>query len=191
MKNITIIFILFCCTLATAQEDNGSGSVEKSIFNVQAGAVGLWVNNELKLSNSFTLRTEAGIDLWTYDTTTGESGTFFAPSISIEPRWYYNINKRYTKGKYTANNSANFVTIAVEYYPDLFTLGNHPSYVKVPEQITIIPKWGMRRSIANSNFTYELGGGIGYIGYLSDDDSIIDYGSDIGIDLHVRIGYTF
>lgn len=191
MKIFTSIALLFCCSLVLAQENAEGGSIEKSIFNVQAGPVGLWINNEFKLGEKFALRTEIGIDLWTYETTTDETGTFFTPSINVEPRWYYNISKRHMKGKHTAHNSANFITIGVEYFPDLFTIGSHPSYVRVPDQITIIPKWGIRRSMGNTNFNYEFGGGVGYIGYLSNNNLNMNYGADVGIDIHVRIGYTF
>jgi hypothetical protein len=35
-------------------------SVEKSIFSPQIGTVGVWVNNEITLSNAIALRTEMG-----------------------------------------------------------------------------------------------------------------------------------
>jgi hypothetical protein len=191
LKTIALTCIGCLSAAMYAQEaETATATVEKSIFNVQTGPVGLWVSNESRLSNTIALRTEIGLELWTYDSYYEGSGTFFAPSISLEPRWYYNIEKRSTEGKHTANNSANFVTIAFEYFPDLFTVGSHPEYVYVPNQLTIIPKWGIRRAIAGSRFNYELGAGIGYIGNLSDTNSRLST-PDVALDLHARIGYTF
>ncbi len=35
-------------------------SVEKSIFSIQAGPIGIWINNEARLSRSLVLRAEIG-----------------------------------------------------------------------------------------------------------------------------------
>ncbi len=183
---------------ATAQEDTAlNGTVEKSLFNVQTGVIGFWASNEVRLADKWALRTEVGLDLWAYETyvpgsmsTVEEKGTVLVPSISLEPRWYYNIEKRSNKGKNTANNSANFLTVAVEYYPDLFTIGSKPDYVYVPNQISFIPEWGMRRSIADSKFNYELGFGLGYLAYLEETEDM-ENTSGATVDLHIRIGYTF
>ncbi|TRW22402.1 hypothetical protein FMM05_18030 [Flavobacterium zepuense] len=202
MKN-TLLALLFtgfafnasAQTAETTTTETASGMVEKSIINVQTGAVGLWGSYEGRLSNRWALRAEVGLDLWFYEAYEGYSfankktGSFLAPSVSVEPRWYYNIEKRARKGKYSANNSASFVTVAIKYYPDLFKIGG-PDYLYVPNQISIIPKWGIRRSIAKSNFNYELGFGIGYLRYL-DDSYYYSEKSDVAIDVHARIGYTF
>jgi len=200
-KLLTALFISMCCFTTQAQtpEDvtTETATVEKSLFSVQTGFIGLWVSNESRLSNRWALRTEVGFDLWTYKTyenyNLGEEkkGSFLAPSITIEPRWYYNIEKRGRKGRYTGHNSANFATISVKYFPDAFTIGSHPDFINIPNQITITPKWGIRRSIAQSNFNYELAFGIGYMGYLSKEHENINENSDVYADVHVRIGYTF
>ncbi|MBY8962959.1 hypothetical protein KJK34_09380 [Flavobacterium sp. D11R37] len=49
-------------------DDMGSAVTEKSLFNVQVGAVGIWGSHEARLGNRFALRTEVGFDLWVYDT---------------------------------------------------------------------------------------------------------------------------
>jgi len=182
-------------SLATATAQQTTASVEKSLFNVQAGAIGIWASHEARLSNKWALRTEIGLDLWSYETysynTAGETrkGSVLVPSIAIEPRWYYNIQKRADKGRYTANNSANFLTLAIKYYPDLFVVGG-PDNLKVRDQISFIPKWGIRRAIAQSGFNYELGIGVGPVLYL-EKNSYYRSISDVALDLHARIGYTF
>jgi hypothetical protein len=194
LKNLyTAIIALLCLHTAVAQETQNTASVEKSLFNIQTGAVGAWVSYEGRLSNRWALRAEVGLDLWMYEAYDNmgqtDKGVTLVPSIAIEPRWYYNIGKRAEKGRNTANNSANFVTLAVEYYPNLFVIGG-PDYLEMREQISFIPKWGIRRAIAQSNFNYELGIGVGPVWYLSDDYHY-ESESDVAIDAHIRIGYTF
>jgi len=59
MKRVFISLLIFMSSLAV----NGQvASVGKSIFNIQTGFLGIWINNELRLSDKFTLRTEAGLD---------------------------------------------------------------------------------------------------------------------------------
>jgi hypothetical protein len=192
-----LIALSFTINISAQEQSTSTGTVEKSMFNIQTGLVGFWASYEARLSDRWTLRTEAGLDLWAYETnestpsgTKTETGTALVPSISLEPRWYYNIAKRNREGKHTVNNSANFITVAIEYYPDLFLIGSVPDDIYVPDQISIIPKWGMRRSIANSNFNYELGGGVGYTAYLEEAGNM-KQSSDVAIDFHARIGYTF
>lgn len=193
MKRIQLLLTvvtLSVTSLLSAQEEGAT--VEKSLFNVQTGPVGIWVSNELRLADQFALRTELGLELGIYgENEKGVEGAFMAPCISIEPRWYYNLKKRAEKGKNTAKNSANIITVAVKFFPDTFTIGGHPDNINVPNQLSIVPKWMMRRHIGSSNFNYEFGGGVGYVGYLSDKNSNVDYGSNLAVDIHARIGYTF
>lgn len=187
----TLKAAILCTSLffaVTAHSQNNG--VEKSIFSIQTGTIGAWASNEARLADKWALRSEIGLDLWYYDSFYHGSGTILVPGISLEPRWYYNIIKREGKGKNTANNSANFLTLAVEYYPNLFLLGNAPDYVYVPDQVSFIPKWGMRRAIAGSDFNYELGFGIGYLALLNENDRIKSSTGNVAVDLHIRIGYT-
>ncbi len=183
----TIITVLLLASFTGSAQ---AGDVEKSIYNVQAGTFGIWVNNETRLASRLALRTEVGMDMAVFNSAGNGNALAFTPSIGLEPRWYYNISKRENKGKHTDGNSANFITVAIKYYPDLFVLGDVPGNYYVPDQISFVPKWGIRRSIAQSKFNYEAGLGIGYLRYLSDKRSSYQK-SDAIVDIHLRIGYTF
>jgi hypothetical protein len=152
-------------------------SVEKSIFNVQIGTVGVWLNNELKLARSFTLRSEVGLEPSYFV----GNGAVWHPNFRLEPRFYYNLGQREAQGKSIRNNSGNFFAVAMNYRPgtDLFSSGN----IKGIESYSFVPKWGIRRSFAR-NFNYEAGFGFG-LGHET------TYGNYAEIDLHLRIGYTF
>ncbi|TXD53060.1 MULTISPECIES: hypothetical protein [unclassified Polaribacter] len=93
MKSKNILFLILALTaiLIKAQDNT---SVEKSIYSVQLGIMGVWGQNEIKLSNTIALRTEIGL----YTEIQAGSGFFMAPEITFEPRWYYNIKKRASKG---------------------------------------------------------------------------------------------
>ncbi|RWW99572.1 hypothetical protein [Flavobacterium cerinum] len=191
-KLYTALVFLMAFGCMNAQET--TASVEKSLFNIQTG-VGIWASHEGRLANQWALRTEVGLDMWSYEIhrynslAERETGIFFAPSISVEPRWYYNLQKRADNGRHTSNNSANFLTVAVKYSPDWFKTSG-PDDISLPNQISFVPKWGIRRAIAKSSFNYELGAGLGPIWYLSGKNGLND-SADIMFDIHLRIGYTF
>ncbi|TRX22068.1 hypothetical protein [Flavobacterium franklandianum] len=58
MKNILGVIFLGMFFNTNAQDS----SVEKSIFGIQTGFMGIWLNNEIKLTNNITLRSEIGIE---------------------------------------------------------------------------------------------------------------------------------
>ena len=88
--------------LLQAQQASEVTSVEKSIFGVQFGAAGFWANNETKLSNTVALRSEIGFRI-----TNIRLGNpiyrignepFIPLVLTLEPRYYCQIKKRYSQG---------------------------------------------------------------------------------------------
>ena len=59
MKKITLLITYLLFSLFTNAQES---SVEKSIFSAQTGFLGFWINNEFKLSNNFSLKSEIGLD---------------------------------------------------------------------------------------------------------------------------------
>lgn len=176
---------------AIAQDTTGGGAtVEKSIFNVQPGFLGLYVNNESRLASQWALRTEVGLDAAFSSNATTDDMVGLMPAINIEPRYYYNIAKRAAKGKKTARNSANFATVSLRYSPDWFILSGRDNIIS-ENTVYIIPKWGIRRTIGNSGFNYEAGLGIGYYSVFGSDKKYYVNPDGVAVDLHLRIGYCF
>ncbi len=110
------------------------------------------------------------------------------PVITIEPRWYYNLQKRKSKAKRIDGNSGNYLSLQSDFYPTwgmLSTFG-HPVINPV---LALIPMWGMRRNIGR-HFNYELGVGLGYVHYFPDK---YGYGeqNNLVLNLFLRIGYRF
>lgn len=167
-----------------------STSVEKSIYGIQTGFLGVWAHSELKLSNSLALRAEIGFDsgIWGgsyYDKT----GFLMTPVITAEPRWYYNLNKRKSKHKRIDNNSGNFLSLKTSYHPDWFVISNYDN-IKIISDISIIPTWGIRRNIGN-HFNYETGIGVGYNYTFAKQAGYLKNESGVAVNLHLRIGYRF
>ncbi len=111
------------------------------------------------------------------------------PVIKLEPRWYYNLNKRVTKSKNINGNSGNFLTLQTNYNPNWFVISNY-DHLEVPNQISIIPTWGIKRNIGN-HLTYETGIGIGYRYVLAKRAGYIKNEEEEAFNLNLRIGYRF
>lgn len=184
----TTIIIIFCLlsTITKAQ----TSDVEKSTYGIQVGLIGAWVHNESKLSNTIALRTELGFDSGIWGGSFYEkTGFLMTPKITLEPRWYYNLAKRASKGKKTYGNGGNFVSLNATYHPDWFVISNYDN-ISVISDISFIPTWGIRRNFSK-HFNYEVGAGLGVhhifakqAGYSKNETEIIP-------NIHVRIGYRF
>lgn len=182
-KSVILLFLISNYFLYSQEKQ--PASVEKSIFGIQTGFFGAWVHNESKLSNEISLRSEIGLDAG-FVINGSYSGFLFVPSLRVEPRWYYNLDKRLAKGKNIKNNSGNFLSLTTTYNPDLFVIpeDNNLNFIS---SVSVIPKWAIKRTYGN-HFTFETGAGVGYIFYTEDYG---DIDGEVGVDLHLRIGYTF
>ncbi|MDZ4148260.1 MAG: hypothetical protein U1C58_08255 [Flavobacteriaceae bacterium] len=185
-KNTFLSIALFSLSYLSFSQQ---ATVEKSIFGAQTGFLGVWINHEARLSPKFALRSEIGLEAGYAGGSFQNDIFFFAPTLKLEPRYYYNLQKRSDKGKNIAKNSGNFLAINTVYTPDWFVISSE-SNLRVVETLSIIPKWGIRR-VVGEHFTYEAGIGIGYqysnykqLGFSQNE-------SDVNGDLHLRIGYTF
>jgi hypothetical protein len=185
-KNLLVLLLLGLTLTVNSQ----NASVEKSIYGIQIGFLGIWGHNESKLTNSIALRSELGFDTGIYGgSTTNKVGFIFGPTITLEPRWYYNLNKRKNKSKRIDGNSGNFISIKTTYHPDWFFISNEDN-VNLISDISIVPTWGIKRNFGK-HFNYETGFGIGYVHFFEEKNVIFDYDDDIAVNLHLRIGYTF
>lgn len=179
MKKIFLIYLVFISITINGQQKQ---SLEKSIFSIQIGTVGVWVNNETKLLDNFTIRTEVGL----YTEIVKGNGFFMAPEISLEPRWYYSIKKRASKGLDISNNSGNFFTIKTGYRSNVFEI-LHESSKRAENSISFVPKWGIRRNLGKY-FNYEAGIGFGYLTFFNQKYQTVFDSDGIITDLHLRIG---
>ena len=181
MKKIALATILCALFLTTQAQDQ---QVEKSIYGAQTGFLGIWGYNETRLSDEIALRVELGLDAGLLQSTGGNGADIlWTPVITLEPRWYFNFNKRQEKGYRTDSNIGNFLSLKTSFNPDWFIINNTRNAF-VPNQISIIPTWGIRRKVGGL-FEYEAGIGVGYRRIL--DDSFLDQ-NEVAVNLHFRIG---
>ena len=170
-KLLIILIAIFGITTIKAQQ----ASVERSISGVQVGIPTFRFYYETRLSESSTLRAEAGLgSLFLVGPWGG--GLVMFPEFSVQPRWYYNLNRRNQRGRNISNNAADFLTInTIIFIASGGGLGD--------SGILFIPTWGMRRNLGRY-FEYELGVGVGYaFGFNG--------GSGVIYRPHFRIGHRF
>jgi hypothetical protein len=104
----------------------------------------------------------------------------FAPAIRVEPRFYYNLEKRFDKNRKTIFNSANYLSFILEYQLPV-SIGS--DNVQSVNALTIAPMWGSRRTFLK-HMVSEIGIGPGLILAESLDMTPI-------IKLDLKIGFAF
>jgi hypothetical protein len=154
----SIIMLLAALALATASIT--AQKVEDQIWGISVGISPIILYNETTLSDQVTLRSELNVGFgWTSGNAyTGGSEWAFIPAIVVEPRYYYNLEKRFNKGKITHNNSGNYLSLGLGYQPGL-AIGTENTYAH--PALSFIPKFGVKRSIGK-HFSYETNFGLGY-----------------------------
>ncbi len=162
------------------------------MFGVQSNFLGNYAYYEVKLSPSTSLRSELALTggVWTFSRL--RPLTYMVTSaVNLEPRWYYNLQKRTAKGKSIANNYANYFSLQMGFQPDFMVLGNVTSEdsVIVPYATYVFPTWGMRRRVS-THFNVEFGARLGYIYAFSDKKDFINIGR-MSLRGFIRLEYLF
>ncbi len=184
MRRVILISLLMIISYTGFSQSKQKASVEKSTFGIQIGpSQSSWICNEFRLSNQITLRTEIGREkkvLIDFDNRGIHS--LKSRSIKLEPRWYYNLNKRVSESKSIAGNIGNYLSLKATYYLDRSyhlekNEGDSYSFSTSPNPPLLSLNWGIRRNICN-HINYEVG-----VGARLDSD--LDFSPSINL----RIGY--
>ncbi len=181
MKKLVLFLLLGLNGVVFAQD----ARVEKSRSGLQTGLLGVWFHNESRISSSVALRSEVGLHagIWGgdfYDKT----GFVLSPVLTLEPRFYYNLNKRVSQSKNIKGNSGNFLSLELSYLPSGMEITNDKS-VSVMSSFLAVPTWGIRRQVGK-HFVYEAGTGFGLRKQLEGNEETESY-----FKLHFRVGYNF
>lgn len=184
LRTIPLLILFIFSAINGSAQNSETASVEKSIWGVQTGLLGFWAHNESKLTRTIALRTELGFDGGFYGST-NDLNYVFVPILRVEPRWYRSLDRRFEKGKNTANNTADFLSLKAIFLPDLFTVSNDD--VRVSTTMGLTANAGMRR-VYWDHFSFELGLGAGFAADLEDN-----YGDAIYFlpEVFLRLGYNF
>jgi hypothetical protein len=195
MKKIIVLGFVLISFLAKAQEVE-KVSVEKSLFGAQLGLLSTGFYYEAQLQRKISLRTEIGFSLvlsskdYADPAIKDETATLIVPYVTLEPRWYYGLDRRKRLGKNIYNNSSNYVSLANTYYSNNTPIINNGNF-DVVSAITVIPKYGIRRAFAK-HFNYEFSAGFGYQYNIFSAASGCNCDHSITeIDIQARIGYDF
>ncbi len=178
MKKIIILSgLLFAVCSYSQVENNGT----EDLFGFKIGAVGAWINYEKSLTKKFTLNGEIGYEGGFLKGTDNDLDYIFTSTISLEPKYYYNILNRKSKNKNINKNAANYFGSEFCYVPNWLTSTNRNG-VEVQESFLIVPKYGLRRSLSKK-LSFEFAFGIGYILNKNSSDNIT-YVLDLRIHLN-------
>jgi hypothetical protein len=195
MKNFIVLGFVLVSFIAKAQEAE-KVSVEKNLYGAQLGLLSTSFYYETQLQRKITLRTEIGLALafstkdYADPAIEDENSTLIVPYLTLEPRWYYGLDRRNRLGKKIYNNSSNYVSLAASYISTKTPIINNGDF-DVVSAISIIPKYGIRRAFAK-HFNYEFSAGVGYQYniFSSSDGCNCDHNLTT-IDVQARIGYDF
>lgn len=191
MKNFTFLAFILISFFAKAQEEV---SVEDNLNSIQAGIFSLSYHNETRLDRKITLRSEIGLMTGTsiieYSDGYRERSFLVLPFVNIEPRWYYNLDRRNRLGKDTRNNSANYFSLFTSFASTRTALYKSKDFDTAPI-LDIIPEYGFRRSIGK-NFYNEISAGIGYRhNFLKENYMYKISENEVAFNLQFKVGYFF
>jgi len=195
MKKIIVLGFVLISFITKAQEVE-KVSVEKNLYGAQLGLLSTGFYYETLLHRKISLRTEIGLSLvisskdYADPAIKDENSTLIVPYVTLEPRWYYGLDRRNRLGKKTYNNSSNYVSLSTSYISSKTPITNNGAF-DVVSAITFIPKYGIRRAFAK-HFNYEFSAGFGYQYNIFSKASGCDCDHNQSeIDIQARIGYDF
>lgn len=143
MKKFPFIILSFLLFQTSKAQD--SVSVEKSLIGASISPFGsLSFEYENKLSKEWTLLSQAIID---YSYSSARNGYSVRPYIGLEPRWYYNLDRRTRLAKNTKFNTGNYWSLDVDFRPKLVLATNQSNY-SLENIVYFLPSYGMRRTIS-------------------------------------------
>jgi len=184
MKYFICIFVFITSLTEIYAQDT---AVEKNVWGIQLGIHPLSVYNETRLASTITLRSELGLSF-------GVSGEQWGiiPTIIVEPRYYYKLKKRATRGKKIKDNNGNYFSILLGVNPGIGIGSDDVNFYPV---ISTIPMYGLRRNIGD-HFNFETAIGFGYnwefqTVELADGNTINVSEGGTSIGLRLAIGYRF
>jgi hypothetical protein len=178
------VFTLLFSALLTGQTDRPD-----FIYGGQLNIVlpGLTAYAELPVRGRLVLRPEISMNLGyarnTFFSNAPVESFAFTPAATLGGRYYYNYRRRADQGKRVYRNSASFVSLRAGYWPGLgVNLSDTP--VSYTEGFTLIPTYGIRRSLGRIQWECFAGLGYRYTGLEGENKT-----SGAGIDLRLAVGF--
>lgn len=158
---LLILSVLFINTLQA--QDEVVTSVEKNQFKINMLFPGFVYEHGFSEKN--TLYSEVALGLgYRYSSYYGEGNVYLFPLINEQFRHYYNLEKRASKGKRTAHNSANFLAVNALY--NFQSLSTNEKYGNYEPSFTVAALWGLQRTYKGRfNLEFNIGPGVNFDKY--------------------------
>ncbi|HEY0055546.1 MAG TPA: hypothetical protein VGB63_09335 [Pedobacter sp.] len=153
------------------------------------------LSKKVTLVSELGMRTGNGLYLSSYDF--AEGWKIYNLFVGLEGRYYYNLNKRLHEKKSVASNSANFLSLGVNYgfkpfisseiiRRETFDINGQRFISEIPVEeyslLSVSPSWGFQRKIGN-HFSLESNFGLDF-SYFSNDLNFV-----VGPAIGFRFGY--
>ena len=182
MKIIFTCFILLSSTFLFAQKTPTDHQLE-NLFKLDLGFRGIGFTYEPRLSRKMVIELSAGVG-GGYNISTNSfafNWNFLNPAVYaiVNPKFYYNRNKRFEKEKSMSRNSGNYIGMAIKY--------TTPSLGAVDEVVNTMLfnlHWGLQRPLGK-RWTFNTHVGAGYAYDLS------GFGGTVYPAMDLRFGYVF
>lgn len=188
MKRHNLIAVLALSIAPCAQAQTPRVEANHS---VSLDLIGLDYAYEQPIGRKFTMTGRAGM-IGGFAWGSGFLGDYFeyaiAPSIGAEARYYHSLDRRATKGRRTAGNSASFLSLEARY---VFAEGFSSDNVDISGGAILTPGWGMRR-VWRERWLFEFRTGLN-IQFYSELKTLDLYAFRIDWSpaANVRFGYKF
>ncbi|TVZ51871.1 hypothetical protein [Dokdonia sp. Hel_I_53] len=144
-------------------------------FGINIGLINAGINYEKVLAKDFSVNTILEYNGGFYARFGGDTEYIFASTIALEPRYYYNRDRRLRKGKNISNNVGNYLAGDFSFGPVIGTISSDDN-VGVVDSYVLGVKYGLRRKIVG-DLNFELAFGVGKLfskGYDSETIPILD-----------------
>ncbi|GEM_PF-735378 len=161
---IPIFFVFLVTSLVVGVQEAACQNTSElpgvqQLHKIKLSILGLTYQWEKPVSRKSVITLEGGVAGGMSFSAGSISGTEFryavVPELSIGFRNYYNLDRRFKKGKKIANNAANFIAT------DVFVNGNpilSSGNVTAREAVGLTAAWGMQRSLSSKvNFEWQAG----------------------------------
>ena len=159
MKSIFTLVFLLPFSFVFAQNNSPENNLKK-LVKLDLGLRGISITYEPKLSNKVSIELSGGIgggyDISFQDFT--YTWNLLDPALYaiVNPKYYYNRNKRQAKGKTTELNSGNYIGLGIKY-----TSRGISESTEVWDALLLNLHWGMQRAIGK-RWTFNTHAGVGY-----------------------------
>lgn len=184
INSVKFLFIPVLICLVGFTSANAQTALDEQL-KVEAKLLGLMLGYEKPLGGDFLLNLGVG-QLGGFGPSVNRNRNtdfYFTTAFELEPRYYYNRNRRLSKGKNVRQNVGNYLALQFMGVPNWASWSTNGRDVVFEKSVSVIPTWGMRRKLAK-NIVFDLELGVGY-GWWEFD------GSQVAVNLGIGFAYVF